>query len=97
GMVPNCAEGGVLGALTGIVGSMQATEAVKVILGIGQPLIGRLLLVDALDMEFRLVKTRRNPNCPLCGDHPTVTELIDYEVFCGLSPAPDGHEVASGH
>ena len=84
GMVPNCAEAGVLGALTGTLGSLQATEVAKVILGIGEPLIGRLLLVDALSMEFRVVKTRRNPECPLCGDHPTVTELIDYEVFCGL-------------
>ena len=98
GMVPNCAEAGVLGALTGVIGSLQATEVVKVILGIGEPLIGRLLLVDALGMEFRVVKTRRNPNCPLCGDNPTVTELIDYEVFCGLTPALDGGEgVAAGH
>jgi molybdopterin/thiamine biosynthesis adenylyltransferase len=88
GMVPNCAEAGVLGALTGTIGSIQATEVLKLILGIGEPLVGRLLLVDALSMEFRVVKTRRNPECPLCGDHPTVTELIDYEVFCGLAPAP---------
>ncbi|MEX2599616.1 MAG: molybdopterin-synthase adenylyltransferase MoeB [Dehalococcoidia bacterium] len=97
GMVPNCAEAGVLGALTGTIGSLQATEVVKVILGVGDPLIGRLLLVDALGMEFRVVKTRRNANCPLCGDNPTVKELIDYEVFCGLSPAPDGEGVAAGH
>lgn len=84
GMVPNCAEAGVLGALTGSVGSIQATEVVKVILGIGEPLVGRLLLIDALSNEFRMVKTRRNTACPLCGDAPTVTELIDYEVFCGL-------------
>lgn len=84
GMVPNCAEAGVLGALTGTMGSLQATEVVKVILGIGEPLIGRLLLVDALSMEFRVVRTRRNPGCWLCGDNPSVTELIDYDVFCGL-------------
>ncbi len=97
GMVPNCAEAGVLGALTGTIGSIQATEVVKVILGIGEPLIGRLLLVDALGMEFRVVRTRRNPACPLCGDAPTVTELIDYEVFCGLAPATDAEGVAAGH
>jgi molybdopterin/thiamine biosynthesis adenylyltransferase len=89
GMVPNCAEAGVLGALTGTVGSIQATEVVKLLLGVGEPLLGRLLLVDALNMEFRMVKTRRDAACPLCGDHPTVTELIDYEVFCGLAPAPE--------
>ena len=89
GMVPNCAEAGVLGALTGLVGSIQATEALKYILGIGESLTSRLLLIDALTMKFREVKLRRNPNCPLCGDNPTVTELIDYEVFCGL--APDQH------
>ena len=85
GMVPNCAEAGVLGALTGLVGSIQATEALKLILGIGESLSSRLLLVDALSMNFREVKLRRNPSCPLCGDNPTVTELIDYEVFCGLA------------
>jgi molybdopterin/thiamine biosynthesis adenylyltransferase len=93
GMVPNCAEAGVLGALTGTIGSIQATEVLKLILGIGEPLVGRLLLVDALSMEFRVVKTRRNPECPLCGEHPTVTELIDYEVFCGLAPAPGDADV----
>ena len=97
GMVPNCAEAGVLGALTGTVGSIQATEVVKVILGIGEPLVGRLLLIDALTMEFRSVRTRRDPACPLCGDNPTVTELIDYEVFCGLAPALDGESVAAAH
>jgi len=85
GMVPNCAEAGVLGALTGLVGSIQATEALKLILGIGESLSSRLLLVDALSMNFREVKLRRNPACPLCGDDPTVTELIDYEVFCGIA------------
>ena len=89
GMVPNCAEAGVLGALTGLVGSIQATEALKHFLGIGDSLSSRLLLIDALSMNFREVKLKRNPNCPLCGDNPTVTELIDYEVFCGFA-APEG-------
>ena len=89
GMVPNCAEAGVLGALTGLVGSIQATEALKHFLGIGDSLSSRLLLIDALSMNFREVKLKRNPNCPLCGDNPTVTELIDYEVFCGVA-APEG-------
>ncbi len=93
GMVPNCAEAGVLGALTGLVGSIQATEALKLILGIGESLSSRLLLVDALSMNFREVKLRRNPACPLCGDDPTVTELIDYEVFCGIA-APETAAVA---
>ncbi len=97
GMVPNCAEAGVLGALTGTIGSIQATEVVKLILGIGETLTGRLLLVDALNMEFRVVKTRRNAACPLCGDSPTVTELIDYEVFCGLAPAPGAEEAVPAH
>lgn len=97
GMVPNCAEAGVLGALTGTVGSIQATEVVKVILDMGEPLVGRLLLIDALTMEFRSVRTRRDPACPLCGDNPTVTELIDYEVFCGLAPPLDGENGAAAH
>ena len=97
GLVPNCAEAGVLGALTGTIGSIQATETVKLILGVGETLTGRLLLVDALNMEFRVVRARRNPACPLCGDNPTVTELIDYEVFCGLAPAPDQEGVAAAH
>lgn len=88
GEVPSCAEAGVLGMLPGLVGSIQATETVKLILGKGNPLTGRLLLIDALDMEFRTVKLRRNDDCPLCGNNPTVTELIDYEVFCGM-PAGD--------
>ena len=96
GMVPNCAEAGVLGALTGTVGSLQATEVVKLLLDIGKPLVGRLLLVDALNTEFRMVKTKRNPNCPLCGEHPTVTELIDYEVFCGLAPVASGDTTGIG-
>ncbi len=86
GLVPSCAEAGVLGAITGIIGSIQATEVFKQILGVGQPLIGRLLLVDALTMEFRTMKLRRDPECPLCGDHPTVTGLIDYDQFCGSAP-----------
>ena len=90
-MVPNCAEAGVLGALTGLVGSIQATEALKHILGIGESLSSRLLLIDALSMTFREVRLKRNPNCPLCGDNPTVTELIDYEVFCGVA---ETHEPA---
>ena len=93
GMVPNCAEAGVLGALTGVVGSIQATEALKLMLGIGESLSSRLLLVDALSMSFREVKLKRNPACPLCGDDPTVTELIDYEVFCGLA-TPEAASVA---
>lgn len=97
GMVPSCAEAGVLGALTGTIGSLQATEVVKVLLGVGEPLIGRLLLVDALSMEFRMVRTRQDPSCPLCGSNPTVTELIDYEVFCGLAPVGSSDDgVAAG-
>jgi len=84
GLVPSCAEGGVLGILPGLVGLIQATEAIKLILGKGDPLIGRLLLVDALGMRFRELKLRKNPDCVVCGKHPTVTKLIDYEEFCGL-------------
>ena len=84
GMVPSCAEAGVLGVLPGIVGSLMATEAIKLILGVGKPLVNRLLMVDALDMDIRTVKIRRDPNCPACGENPTVTELIDYEAFCGM-------------
>src|ERR1700734_3088439 len=86
GLVPSCAEGGVLGILPGLVGVMQATEVIKLILGIGEPLIGRLLLVDALGMNFRTLKLRKNPECPVCGPNPTVTELIDYDQFCGITP-----------
>ena len=93
-MVPNCAEAGVLGALTGLVGSIQACEALKQFLGIGESLTSRLLLIDALSMSFREVKLKRNPACPLCGDNPSVTELIDYEVFCGVA-APEAAAVAS--
>jgi adenylyltransferase/sulfurtransferase len=88
GLVPSCAEGGVLGVLPGIIGLIQATEAIKLILGTGEPLIGRFLIYDALRMKFRELKLRRDPECPVCGDHPTVKALIDYEQFCGLKPAP---------
>jgi molybdopterin/thiamine biosynthesis adenylyltransferase/rhodanese-related sulfurtransferase len=84
GLVPSCAEGGVLGILPGLVGIIQATEVVKLILGKGDPLIGRLLLVDALGMKFRELKLRKNPECPVCGKNPTITKLIDYEEFCGI-------------
>jgi adenylyltransferase/sulfurtransferase len=84
GLVPSCAEGGVLGILPGLVGVMQATEVIKLILGSGEPLIGRLLLIDALGMKFRELKLRKNPDCPACGTHPTVTKLIDYNEFCGI-------------
>ncbi len=84
GLVPSCAEGGVLGILPGLIGVVQATEAVKLILGTGEPLVGRLMLYDALAMRFRELKLRRNPECPACGDHPTITKLIDYQEFCGL-------------
>jgi sulfur-carrier protein adenylyltransferase/sulfurtransferase len=87
GLVPSCAEGGVLGILPGLVGVIQATEVIKLILGQGDPLIGRLLLVDSLGMRFRELKLRKNPDCPACGTHPTVTALIDYEQFCGIQPA----------
>jgi adenylyltransferase/sulfurtransferase len=86
GMVPSCAEGGVLGILPGLIGIIQATEAIKLILGNGEPLIGRLLLVDALAMRFRELKLKKNPECPVCGAHPTVTVLIDYQQFCGIKP-----------
>jgi adenylyltransferase/sulfurtransferase len=88
GLVPSCAEGGVLGILPGLVGVIQATEVIKLILGKGQPLIGRLLLVDALNMRFRELKLRKNPECPVCGENPTITALIDYDQFCGILPEP---------
>jgi molybdopterin/thiamine biosynthesis adenylyltransferase/rhodanese-related sulfurtransferase len=87
GMVPSCAEGGVLGVLPGIIGVMQAIEAIKLIIGIGEPLIGRLVSFDALKMRYKEFKIRRDPNCPICGDHPTIHELIDYEQFCGIPQA----------
>ena len=88
GLVPSCAEGGVLGILPGLIGTIQATEVIKLILGKGEPLIGRLLLLDALTMRFRELKLRKNPDCPVCGQNPTVTELIDYNQFCGISAEP---------
>ena len=88
GMVPSCAEGGVLGVLPGIIGCIQATEILKLAIGKGNLLVGRLLLFNALDMKFRELKLRRDPACPVCGDHPTIKELIDYEVFCGIEPTP---------
>ncbi|MEP6662157.1 MAG: molybdopterin-synthase adenylyltransferase MoeB [Verrucomicrobiota bacterium] len=93
GMVPSCAEGGVLGVLPGIVGCIQATEILKLALGKGSSLIGRLLLFNALDMKFRELKLRRDPKCPLCGENPTIKELIDYEMFCGISPEPENPTV----
>jgi rhodanese-related sulfurtransferase len=89
GMVPSCAEGGVLGVLPGIVGCIQATEILKLALGKGTPLVNRLLLFNALDMKFRELKLRRDPKCPICGDNPTITELIDYEEFCGIGLEPE--------
>jgi adenylyltransferase/sulfurtransferase len=97
GLVPSCAEGGVLGILPGLVGVIQATEVIKLILGKGDPLIGRLLLVDALGMRFRELKLRKNPECPVCGKNPTVTKLIDYEQFCGIMPeAPQDKNMKNG-
>ena len=97
GLVPSCAEGGVLGILPGLVGVIQATEVIKLILGKGESLIGRLLLVDALSMRFRELKLRKNPECPVCGENPTVTELIDYQHFCGIVPeTPQEASVKNG-
>src|SRR5262245_8253996 len=87
GLVPSCAEGGVLGVLPGIIGVIQATEAIKLLTGIGEPLVGRFLLYDALRMRFRELKVPKDPDCPVCGTHPTVTKLIDYQQFCGIHPA----------
>ena len=96
GLVPSCAEGGVLGILPGTIGLIQATETVKLILGIGEPLVGRLLLYDALAMRFRELKLRRNPECPVCGDHPTIRQLIDYQQFCGIPNQPHEPVAAEG-
>lgn len=96
GLVPSCAEGGVLGILPGLVGVMQATEVIKLILGKGEPLIGRLLLIDALAMRFRELKLRKNPECPVCGAHPTVTQLIDYQQFCGIAPQSQQESMNNG-
>jgi adenylyltransferase/sulfurtransferase len=92
GLVPSCAEGGVLGILPGAIGTIQATETIKLILGIGEPLIGRLMLYDALGMGFREMKLRKDPDCPVCGENPTVTELIDYQEFCGIPQANAAEE-----
>ena len=97
GLVPSCAEGGVLGILPGLVGVIQATEVIKLILGKGESLVGRLLLVDALNMRFRELKLRKNPECPVCGANPTVTALIDYDHFCGIIPeTPQEKNVKNG-
>jgi sulfur-carrier protein adenylyltransferase/sulfurtransferase len=96
GVVPSCAEAGVFGVLPGIIGSIQAVEAIKLITGVGDPLVGRLLLFDALTMEFTTVKLRWDPACPVCGENPSVTELIDYEQFCGLAPGEAPPEAEHG-
>ena len=97
GLVPSCAEGGVLGILPGVVGTIQATETVKLIIGVGEPLINRFMIYDALRMKFRELKLRRDPECPVCGDRPTVTQLIDYEQFCGIAPtSPASDDSTSG-
>lgn len=96
GLVPSCAEGGVLGILPGVIGLIQATEAVKLVLGIGETLVGRLLRYDALEMKFREYRVRRDPNCPVCGDHPTITQLIDYQDFCGIPQQVSQREPAKG-
>lgn len=93
GMVPSCAEGGVLGVLPGIIGCIQATEIIKLALGKGEPLINRLMLYSALDMSFRELKLRRDPKCPICGENPTITELIDYQEFCGIGDEPNEPQV----
>ena len=95
GLVPSCADGGVLGVLPGTIGTLQATEAIKLIVGFGQPLIGRLLLYDAAEMTFDTIRLRKDPNCPICGEHPTQTHLIDYEEFCGV-PAHDHSAYVEG-
>jgi molybdopterin/thiamine biosynthesis adenylyltransferase len=96
GTVPSCAEGGVFGVLPGIIGSIQAVEAIKLILGVGESLSGKLVLYDAMRNEFTTVKLRWDPDCPVCGKHPTVTELIDYEAFCGLAPGQQPPEAEHG-
>ncbi|QWF21079.1 adenylyltransferase/sulfurtransferase MoeZ [Nocardioides sp. LMS-CY] len=95
GMVPSCAEGGVLGVLCAAIGSIQVNEGIKLLTGIGEPLVGRLMIYDALEMEYRKLKVRKDPNCALCGDHPTVTGLIDYETFCG-AVSDEAAEAAAG-
>jgi adenylyltransferase/sulfurtransferase len=86
-MVPSCAEGGVLGVLCASIGSIQVNEAIKLLTGMGEPILGRLMVYDALEMEYNKIKVRKDPNCAVCGEHPTVTELIDYEAFCGAVSA----------
>jgi len=95
GMVPSCAEGGVLGVLCGSIGSLQVNEAIKLLTGIGEPLVGSLMVYDALEMEYRKIKVRKDPNCAVCGENPTVTELIDYEAFCGVV-SEEAQEAAVG-
>jgi adenylyltransferase/sulfurtransferase len=95
GLVPSCAEGGVLGVLPGVIGVIQATETIKLMTGIGQPLIGRFMIYDALNMKFRELKLRKDPDCPVCGTHPTVTKLIDYDQFCGIVQPAQDHEGAT--
>jgi adenylyltransferase/sulfurtransferase len=95
GMVPSCAEGGVLGVLCASIGSIQVTEAIKVITGIGDPLVGRLMIYDALEMSYRTVQVKKDPECPVCGKNPTITELIDYEEFCG-AVSQDAQQAAAG-
>src|ERR1700753_1357186 len=95
GMVPSCAEGGVLGVLCASIGSIQVNEAIKLITGIGEPLVGSLMVYDALEMEYRKIKVRKDPNCAVCGEHPTVTELIDYDEFCGVV-SEEAQEAAAG-
>ena len=97
GLVPSCAEGGVLGVLPGIIGSIQAMETIKLILGVGEPLIGRLVLFDALKLQFRELRLEKDPDCPVCGRHPTITALIDYEAFCGIGAEPsyEGAEISA--
>ena len=97
GLVPSCAEGGVLGVLPGLVGTIQATETIKLLLGAGATLVGRLLLYDAWNMRFRELKLRRDPECPVCGDHPTIRELIDYDQFCGIAPQPAAAAPVAGN
>jgi sulfur-carrier protein adenylyltransferase/sulfurtransferase len=95
GLVPSCAEGGVLGVLPGVIGVIQATESIKLLTGVGNPLIGRFLIYDALNMKFRELKLRKDPDCPVCGTHPTVTKLIDYDQFCGITPAAQDHSAGA--
>src|SRR5262249_11090252 len=94
GLVPSCAEGGVLGVLPGVIGVLQGIEVIKQLLGLGEPLIGRLLMFDALALRFRELRLKKDPACPLCGAKPTIHELIDYESFCGLSPAEQANAAA---